>query len=106
MSDDQFVVATLIMGSVSATVSLTIYFALKKKGYNVQTRKFAYLLGLGCGLIFVVPVFWFTDIPLKWKIMGSLLILITPLARLLPVDLLSDTINKARGKDKKGGEDR
>jgi hypothetical protein len=63
----------ILSAIIMVIVMSTACFIAHKRGVDVTTHRFGLTLLIGCAIIFIVIPFWLTDLTIKDKILGTIL---------------------------------
>jgi len=99
-SGESFGNLLILSALVLIAVTGAIFFIAHKKGVDVTKHRFALTVGVGSIIIFGVIPFWLTDLSVKDKIIGTILMMAVGIGNYFAIGRLQKVLKEQLG-DKK-----
>jgi hypothetical protein len=83
---------------IMIAVICLIFFVSYRRGIDITRHQFPLSVGIGCLIIFCIIPFWFSDLSIKWKIIGTILGLSGGIGNYFVIDRMQRAIRERRNK--------
>jgi predicted RND superfamily exporter protein len=83
---------------IMIAVICLIYFVSYRRGIDITRNRFVLPFGIGSLIIFCIIPFWFSDLTIKAKIIGTILIISGGIGNYFAIDKMQRAIRERRSK--------
>ena len=88
----------VISGITGIAIMIVIFILAYKRGIDITKHRFALSLVISYGIMFVVAPFWLSDLSVKWKIIGTSLMLAAGIGNYFAIDRMQRAIRKRKSR--------
>ena len=101
LSGGEFGNLIALMAGVAVVIAFPLFYIAKKMGFDTNSRTFQLSAGVLGAIILIIIPFCLSDLPITYKIFGTILALAVGVGNFLATDRMGKRLREYLGLDKK-----